>query len=488
MRVSNSGVLVLFLASFLAGSCHKRPQPPTVRQPPPQQTKPREAPPRSHQAQKKTKRAPAPPSICRLKSVPIDWFASVQQAVTLKALGRTLRRLRRRRPKGAKLLLTEVKRGLSQPLFVYHSLGPDGFLRSWDAYWPASTIKIMAAVGALMRLSRHKLSSNSELSFRDSYGAYKGSIKPLIEKALVKSDNPSYDRLVRIATIDGLKRHTLIPHYGFRYMSIACPYGGASSLAWTPDLIATQLGNKYLLKGRRAKIPFHRGCPYPQNCTTFFELQESLRRIVFHSQLPKTQRFPLKPADINWLKELLHRAKSPISRVLRRHWRGLKLYHKSGSYPPRDTIENAVLKTRQGTWILTASVQYTARVKKYWQARKALRAWTRTIVQLLKKHREPGVPIQDTAGRTLTYKVVYHTQHKTLHLLIEQAQWSKPKGWWGRTPLVFRRVTKGWQANLPVTKPSARPVSLVLQGFQGKRLRSYVRTGILVQPRPGCAM
>jgi len=68
---------------------------------------------------------------------------------------------------------------------------------------PASTVKIFAALGALLRLNELGLGPDTNVEFKDTNQKIK--LRELVYSALVPSDNMSYNRLVQLAGHDKIK-------------------------------------------------------------------------------------------------------------------------------------------------------------------------------------------------------------------------------------------------------------------------------------------
>ncbi|MCK5800667.1 MAG: hypothetical protein KAI47_25945, partial [Deltaproteobacteria bacterium] len=72
--------------------------------------------------------------------------------------------------------LKRREEGISLTLY---SNGAAPFENSHGRYWPASSIKLAAAVGALAVLGRVGIDGRSSLRFRDSYGTFRGTLASL---------------------------------------------------------------------------------------------------------------------------------------------------------------------------------------------------------------------------------------------------------------------------------------------------------------------
>ena len=107
----------------------------------------------------------------------------------------------------------------------------------------------------------------------------------------------------------------------------------------------------------------HPECPDKGNCSTLFELQESLRRLALHREIPRSERFPVGRADRRRLMVALSRShkklgNGPVEALGHR----VEIYNKAGRYPGDDHLDNAlVIDTVNGRrYLLAMSVPYSS--------------------------------------------------------------------------------------------------------------------------------
>jgi hypothetical protein len=161
--------------------------------------------------------------------------------------------------RAAGLLLLLGKKRLETKIY---SLGKSGFAHSSGLFWPASTIKLAAALGALERLRALGVDGNATIELKDSYGRYRGRFAWLYQRAISQSTNRDYDRLVRIAGLDFLNQR-FFRRLGLRHTVLQCPYGGASTLGNSPEL-RFRLGKKRRQRAAFVSSTSRPDCPAPK--------------------------------------------------------------------------------------------------------------------------------------------------------------------------------------------------------------------------------
>ena len=90
-------------------------------------------------------------------------------------------------------------------------------------FWPASSIKVLAALGALEFVGQQGFTGAATVSFGN--GAPR-TIRSIYDDALRLSSNSDYDLLVEIAGVDWLNEQFLIPARGFPVTVIQRSYTG----------------------------------------------------------------------------------------------------------------------------------------------------------------------------------------------------------------------------------------------------------------------
>jgi LysM repeat protein len=212
-----------------------------------------------------------------------------------------------------------------------------------DVYgWnPASTIKIYAAVAALLRVERKGFSRKASVKF---FGAQKHetTVEALVEASLIKSDNIAHNRLVQLAGFDNLNSNFFSSRYGFEKSAISrayetkkwVPLGEPVSFRETPKIVIRE-------RGKRRTIPAMTGKTKPKcaggACTSLRDLSEAMARIML-DQLPSSKRYDLSRPSRRWLQRILRAERKRGDEVVDRLFREftkvssgeVKIYHKAG--------------------------------------------------------------------------------------------------------------------------------------------------------------
>lgn len=337
---------------------------------------------------------PPPPAELVTRRLSEAWTARVARHTDRRLLAAAFAAQRYAPPKGAHLLITEIRQRKEPTTrrrlfdFAYYSLGDTAFAHSAGRYWPASSVKLPAAVGALLVLARQGLDGRARLRFKDSYGAFSGTAAQLYRPAIVRSSNRAYDRLVRIAGSDALS--TELARFGLPQTRLSCPYAGAAEITRSPTIsYRTQAGRRGEIAARQAKGSDDR-CQLGANCTTLFEMSEILRRVVLHDHLAPGERFPLAARDIAALRAALRKARSKIVPAARAVFgRGLTIYNKSGRYPPWDQLDVALVVDREGIprVLIAASVAYARPGEAHRRVERRLATLVRRGLEALKRRR-----------------------------------------------------------------------------------------------------
>ncbi len=216
-------------------------------------------------------------------------------------------------------------------------------------FWPASSIKVLAALGALDFARSLGFSGAATISFDD--GLASQTLRSIYEPAIRDSSNYDYDLLVRIAGIDHLNESFLTARNGFPVTSISRSYGGLP-FDQSPAMVFEE-------GGRRAYVPVRKSTRAPEcegNCSNLFEMAESVRRIVLHDEIPFEQRFALDPTDVKALAGALLKAEGffppAVSKVL---GAGAKIWSKPGDAAELDCLDVAFIQSRTGRRFLVAA-------------------------------------------------------------------------------------------------------------------------------------
>jgi hypothetical protein len=207
-------------------------------------------------------------------------------------------------------------------------------------FWPASSIKLMAAVGALDFLASLGFTGAATVTVADDWSA---TVRSLADDAIRTSDNWSYDRLLEVAGVERLNT-VFLPAQGYRATRIQRSYGDWN-VRDSPAMTISE-------GGREVEVPFRPGqgdygCD-ESNCSSLRELTDSVRRVVLHDDLPDRERFRLDRADARALSSALLGAEGFLEPgVADALGRGVLVYKKPGWVEGLDCVDVALVDDRR---------------------------------------------------------------------------------------------------------------------------------------------
>ncbi|HEX3622167.1 MAG TPA: hypothetical protein VHT97_07625 [Acidimicrobiales bacterium] len=270
---------------------------------------------------------PVPPAIgAPVVADPLSWAASVRRSID----GNMLPDEGLQLPDGANVVAVRIYDGGSSPAYSYFEAGGGAFS---EQFFPASSIKLLAALGALDYARQLGFTGaalvDGEYSIRDYYDA-----------ALRWSSNEDYDELVRIAGVDRLNQQFL-PDHGFPGTAIQEPYGGNEQVTDSPEMDLSEGDHEVDVPEREGAADY--GCN-AGNCSSLFEMTDALRRVVLDAELPAADRFDLDPSDIAGLTDALAGAEGFIAPgVADALGPDARLYTKPGWVPYLDCVETSLI-------------------------------------------------------------------------------------------------------------------------------------------------
>ncbi|HVF14747.1 MAG TPA: serine hydrolase, partial [Acidimicrobiales bacterium] len=204
-------------------------------------------------------------------------------------------------------------------------------------FWPASTVKVLAAVGALEYLHGLGFSGAATVTMGDEIFA----VADVYRAAITESDNAAYDRLVRIAGVDWLNTVFLTAANGFAESVIQRSYSGMD-VRLSPTMTITEGVRSRVVPERQAGGTY--ACPDDGNCSNLLELTDSVRRVVLDAEIPDAERFDLVPSDVAALADALLDAESFVglaaTRVL---GHDAVVFAKPGYVPGNACVDAAVI-------------------------------------------------------------------------------------------------------------------------------------------------
>jgi len=234
-------------------------------------------------------------------------------------------------PAGANVLAARIFEGGDSPAYAFFEAGGGAFS---DRFYPASSIKLLAALGALDYARTLGFTGDALVD-----GGY--SIRDTYDAALRWSSNEDYDELVRIAGVGRLNR-LFLPAHGYTRTAIQEPYGGGDEqVAYSPEMTLSEKGHQVDVPERESYEDY--GCG-GGNCTTLFDMEDAVRRVVLDAEIPAEERFALSPADLAGLQDALLGADSWIAPGVEEAFGpGAAIYSKPGYVPDLDCVETSVV-------------------------------------------------------------------------------------------------------------------------------------------------
>jgi LysM repeat protein len=221
--------------------------------------------------------------------------------------------------------------------FAWDWGGSSNDLSGWN---PASSIKLFAAVAALVRAQELGFTHRAELTFHGRLSDHHSRLEELITQAVGPSDNIAYNFLVQFSGFDWLHEEFFTPLNGVENSALCRAYenrrwmqlGESPSFRDSPPITITE--------GRRAKDLGPRSGEATTKCsaaacTTLGDLAECMRRLMLQEQLPAHQTYRLDDEHLALLRKVLRTDRKRGDEVvdnLAIHLRGkdVHFYHKAG--------------------------------------------------------------------------------------------------------------------------------------------------------------
>ena len=206
-----------------------------------------------------------------------------------------------------------------------------------DNLWPASSIKVLAAEGALEYLADLGFTGAATVTMGDDTFT----VADLYEAAITDSSNEAYDTLVQIAGVDWLNTHFLTAENGFPDTVIQRSYTGFGVRS-SPEMTISENGRQVTVPARESTGTYD--CPDDGNCSNLVAMTDSVARVVLHGELDPADRLNIAPADITGLQDALRDAEGfiepAVDRVL---GPDVEVYNKPGYVPGDSCVDVAVL-------------------------------------------------------------------------------------------------------------------------------------------------
>jgi len=221
-------------------------------------------------------------------------------------------------PEGFKAYVVELEPD-GEGGFEEHRYDWRGTSTDRESWWPASTIKIYAAVAAIERIHAlgFPLRTSVTYHYEDEEGepdAVTNRLDHVVRLAIERSNNQAFDRLVELAGLDYMNQRFFVEENGFTNTVFRRAYTGRhrdQATGWATSRhsppITLRFGQQELeLPERHGRTDYD--CPDEGNCTTLRELAECMRRVMMHEQLPEGERYDLREEDLRVLRAAMDEA------------------------------------------------------------------------------------------------------------------------------------------------------------------------------------
>ena len=186
-------------------------------------------------------------------------------------------------------------------------------------FWPASTIKLYAALAALEQVHALGMTLDVIVSFehRDDKGAWvldcARTLREMLSEVFLRSSNEDYTLLLRMQGRDAINSQFLIPERGFKKSALMRGYVTARPWAYLPAepqriTLRAQDGTVKTVEhtwGGRAWSEERGATVFDAktgNVTTTEDMAECLRCVIFHEQIPEVERFRISQPMIDFLR------------------------------------------------------------------------------------------------------------------------------------------------------------------------------------------
>lgn len=227
-----------------------------------------------------------------------------------------------------------------------------------DNWWPASSVKIFAAVAALERLHELGFPIRSWATYHYEADGEPDPVRRrfdhIVRLAIQRSDNRAFNQLVELVGMDDLNREFFVPEHGLHNTVFLRHYFGRNPDPETEVTSARPSPRITLVHGSETReVPPRTAtgeysCPEEGNCTTLRDLAEVMRRIMVHEQLPEAEQYRLDARDLRVLREALREARNrQLADVFEETCPRFQTWHKPG-YALRWMSDTIFLSDRRG--------------------------------------------------------------------------------------------------------------------------------------------
>lgn len=215
--------------------------------------------------------------------------------------------------------------------------GTSDDISGWN---PASSVKLFAAVGALMRVEKWGFGPKAKVVFHSRGGDQQWNVQKLVEEAVGPSNNIAYNYLVLLSGWDWLHDTLFTKRFSLDGTALRRAYerrkwmnmGESPSFQESPPITLTEGAQSKRLPAREGHVDVK--C-YSAACASLASLAECMRRLMLQEQLPRSETFGLSRDNLLLLRQALRTDRKRGEEVvdaLSKHFDGdkVRLYHKAG--------------------------------------------------------------------------------------------------------------------------------------------------------------
>ena len=186
-------------------------------------------------------------------------------------------------------------------------------------FWPASTIKLYAALAALEQVHGLGLPLDVSVTFehKDDKGRWimdcARTLREMLNEVFLSSSNEDYTLLLRMTGRDAINSQFLTPERGFRKSALMRGYVTRRPYVYLPaepqritlraadgmsKTVEHTWGGRAWSEERGATVIDAKS----GNCTTTAEMANCLRRVIFHEQIPAAEQFHISQVMVDFLR------------------------------------------------------------------------------------------------------------------------------------------------------------------------------------------
>lgn len=303
---------------------------------------------------------------------------------------------------GTAVYVLRVVEGAEGPAYVPHEAGMGAF--SMD-YWPASVVKVLAAIAAAERLLIDYDFTGAAIVDYGLGGEFDNqSLRAAYNPSISVSSNSGYSRTLQVAGGDWINERFFTAERGFPYTLLQRTYvaGNTYSATALPQLTFSQDGRNEVEPARSVSILSPpAGCSTDgligrtQNCMSLYDMVEGLRRLVLDDEVMPFERFILDPSDISELTNTLCTPHSGdyMSSQATAIGGARRVCNKTGFVPGFHCLDHAYIEANDGQRLFIAIASPYAQ-----GCSGVLGPIARATFEALAGTSVAGVPVQHDAG------------------------------------------------------------------------------------------